>query len=441
VRLFIEKLRAKKQTTHQQRQAAHALSLYFDMLNAATTSASSQYRATLPTGQAVTGGLPLASEAATTAATPFSNKGETSDDLSKDVHGEPKASAPKTSSHPGGPPLSAYSRYNEWRCLEKSGSPKWDKVIDDLAAEIKTRHYSRKTLKTYADWIRKFQAYLRNKMPDTLTAEDVKAYLTFLAVNCKVAASTQNQAFNALLFLYRHILKKDFGQHKDIPRAKKSTYIPIVLSRQEIDSVVKHLTHPYNLVVKLLYGCGLRLFEGVKLRVKDFNFDAGILTVRGKGNKSRTVPIPQKIVPELTEQLEAAKKLHDEDIAAGYAGVFLEDQLEKKYPKAAKDFIWQWFFPQQSLTFVEGTKEKRRYHLHETHVQLALYEAVRRAKLTKRVTAHTFRHSFATHLLQANYDIRTIQTLLGHSDVRTTMIYTHCVPSRTVKEAKSPLDF
>ncbi len=204
---------------------------------------------------------------------------------------------------------------------------------------------------------------------------------------------------------------------------------------------MKHLSHPYNLVVKLLYGCGLRLFEGVKLRVKDFNFDAGVLTVRGKGNKSRTVPIPQKIVSELTAQLEFVKELHDKDIAEGYTGVFLDNQLEKKYPKAAKDFIWQWFFPQQSLTFVVDKKEKRRYHLHEKHVQEALYEAVRRAKLTKRVTSHTFRHSFATHLLQANYDIRTIQTLLGHSDVRTTMIYTHCVPSRTLKELKSPLDF
>ncbi len=146
-------------------------------------------------------------------------------------------------------------------------------------------------------------------------------------------------------------------------------------------------------------------------------------------------------MPELTAQFEAIKKLHDEDLAAGYAGVFLDDQLEKKYPSAAKNFIWQWFFPRKTLTPIPGTKELRRYHLHETHVQEALYEAVRRAKLTKRVTSNTFRHSFATHLLQANYDIRTIQTLLGHSDVRTTMIYTYCIPSRTVKEAKSPLDF
>ena len=269
----------------------------------------------------------------------------------------------------------------------------------------------------------------------------MKAYLTYLAVNCKVAASTQNQAFNALLFLFRHILKKDFGEHKDIPRAKKSKYIPIVLSRREIDVVLKYLVHPYDLAVKLLYGCGLRLFECVKLRVKNFNFDSGILTLHGKGSKDRTVPIPQAIMPELTAQFELIKKLHDADIATGYAGVFLDDQLEKKYPKAAKEFIWQWFFPQQSLTFVTEKKEKRRYHLHEKHVQEAIYEAVRRTKLTKRVTSHTFRHSFATHLLQANYDIRTIQELLGHSDIRTTMIYTHCVPSRTVKEAKSPLDF
>ena len=194
-------------------------------------------------------------------------------------------------------------------------------------------------------------------------------------------------------------------------------------------------------MVNLLYGCGLRLFECLQLRVKDFNFDAGILTVHGKGKKDRTVPIPQTIVQELTAQLQTVSELHAKDLAAGYSGVFLDDLLEKKYPSAAKDFIWQWFIPQKSLTYVSDAKELRRYHLHETHVQEALYEAVRRVKLTKRVTSHTFRHSFATHLLQANYDIRTIQTLLGHSDVRTTMIYTHCVPSKTIKETKSPLDF
>jgi integron integrase len=431
VRLFIQKLREKKQTTEQQKQAAHALSLYFEMLRKTNDKTLS---AKINTEKKLTATSPLS---------PFI-KGESSSKISETAAVQLSTSRPRDNSdieRVSLPSHSAGNRFNEWRCLKKSASPDWDNIIGNLAAEIKTRHYSRKTLKTYADWSRKFQSYLRNKPPDALTAADVKAYLTYLAVNCKVAASTQNQAFNALLFLFRHILKKDFGDHKDIPRAKKSKYIPVVLSRKEIDAVLKHLRHPYTLVVKLLYGCGLRLFECVKLQVKNFNFDAGILTLHGKGSKDRAVPIPQTIMPELTAQFEAIKKLHDEDIAAGCAGVFLEDQLERKYPRAAKDFVWQWFFPQQSLTFVAETKERRRYHLHEKHVQEALYEAVRRAKLTKRITSHTFRHSFATHLLQANYDIRTIQELLGHSDVRTTMIYTHCVPSRTVKEAKSPLDF
>jgi site-specific recombinase XerD len=190
----------------------------------------------------------------------------------------------------------------------------------------------------------------------------VKSYLTHLAVQCKVSASTQNQAFNSLLFLFRHILKRDFGDHKDIPRAKRSSYIPVVLTRQEIDSVLQHLTPPSDLVVKLLYGCGLRLFECLKLRVQNFNFDDGVLTVMdGKGKKARTVPIPRSIEQELLVQVERVKAVHDEDLNAGYAGVLLEDQLDKKYPNAAKDLIWQWFFPQQNLTFIPESKELRRF--------------------------------------------------------------------------------
>jgi len=391
VKLFIDKLRQKKQTPKQQGQAAHAVSLLFEI------------------------------------------------QTKKDI-----ASAPpmpqQTASSPKPSPRKQWRQWEDGYAVT-SASPEWDKLISDLAAEIKTRHYSRKTLKTYALWARQYQRFLRDKPPSDLSSTDVKEYLTYLAVKCHVAASTQNQAFNALLFLFRHVLKKDYGDMRDVPRAKRSKYIPVVLSRREIEAVLAHLYYPYNLVVKLLYGCGLRLFEGLQLRVKSFNLDAGILTVHGKGGKDRTVPLPQAIIPELTAQLEIVRKLHDADLAAGYTGVFLDDQLEQKYPSAAKNFIWQWFFPQKSLTPIPGTQDFRRYHLHETHVQEALYEAVRRAKLTKRVTSHTFRHSFATHLLQANYDIRTIQTLLGHSDVRTTMIYTHCVPGRTVKEAKSPLDF
>ncbi len=440
VRLFIDKLRKKNQTNEQQKQAAHALSLFFESQpqDKHVATAQAQPQVTPRSEPAIPHTKEFISKVPSPAPSPARGEGcnippplRGGDEGAGDVSGIADDRISKSSG----------SRYNEWRCLKKSGSPAWDEIINNLAAEIKTRHYSRKTLKAYADWGRKFQGFLHNKPTDDLSATDVKAYLTYLAVKCKVSASTQNQAFNSLLFLYRHVLKKDFGDHKDIPRAKKAKYIPVVLSRREIDAVLKHLSYPYDLAVKLLYGCGLRLFECVKLRVQNFNFDDGILTVHGKGDKDRSVPIPQAIMPELTAQFEAIKKLHDEDLAKGYAGVFLDDQLERKYPSAGKDFIWQWFFPQQSLTFVEGTRELRRHHLHETHVQLALYEAVRRAKLTKRITSHTFRHSFATHLLQANYDIRTIQTLLGHSDVRTTMIYTHCVPSRTVKEAKSPLDF
>jgi integron integrase len=416
VRLFIEKLREKKQTPFQQNQAAHAVSLYFEI----------QRKREIPVEYSHTD-----------ATTSFIPKPPLVRDRSPSL---PQSIPLKTTSSV------VTAQRQPWRLWEdgyavKSDSPEWDAAIAELAAEIKTRHYSRKTLKTYAHWSRQFQRFLKNKPPKSLLPKDVKEYLTYLAVQSRVSASTQNQAFNALLFLFRHALKQDFGDLKDIPRAKKSKSIPVVLSRKEIESVLKFLQYPHALVVKLLYGCGLRLFECLQLRVKDFNFEAGILTIHGKGKKDRTVPLPETIVSELTSQLETVKSIHDQDLAAGYAGVFLDDRLEKKYPSAAKDFIWQWFFPQKSLTQVLAAQELRRYHLHETHVQEALYEAVRRAKLTKRVTSHTFRHSFATHLLRANYDIRTIQTLLGHSDVRTTMIYTHCLPSRTVKEAKSPLDF
>nr|WP_246551850.1 integron integrase [Geobacter hydrogenophilus] len=340
-----------------------------------------------------------------------------------------------------GLPAARFSQYSEAGYQVKSDSSEWDEVLEKLAAEIKVRHYSRKTLKTYALWSRKFQWFLKNKSPQELSTTDVKEYLTYLAVKCNVAASTQNQAFNSLLFLFRHALKREFGDLRDVPRAKKSLYVPVVLSREEIDAILDHLSHPFSLVVNLLFGCGLRLFECLQLRVRDFNFDAGILTVHGKGKKDRTVPLPESILPELTAQIERVKALHEKDLAAGYAGVFLDDAVEKKYPHAPKELIHQWFFPQQLLTLVAETGELRRYHLHESLLQEALYVAVRRAKIPKRVTAHTFRHSYATHLLQANYDIRTIQTKLGHASLKTTMIYTHCVPVRTVKEAKSPLDF
>ena len=324
----------------------------------------------------------------------------------------------------------------------KPKNANWTQVYDDLNAEIKIRHYSPKTLKAYTGWVRQFQSYAKSKDPQLLSAADVKGFLTFLAVKRKVAASSQNQAFNALLFFFKHIIKKEFGDLKDIPRAKRKPHIPGVLSRDEIDEVIAALLYPYDLVVKLLYGCGLRLFECMNLRVGCFNYDTGILTVHdGKGKKDRTVPLPETIIPELKTQLESVIALHQDDLDSGYAGAFLFDSIERKYKNAAKELAWQWFFPAKTLTFVPDKKEYRRYHLHDTHVQKAIRRAVKKAKIPKRASPHTFRHSFASHLLQANYDIRTIQELLGHSDVRTTMIYTHTIKSQTIKEAKSPLDF
>jgi integron integrase len=318
----------------------------------------------------------------------------------------------------------------------------WMQAVTDLAVVIKTRHYSPKTLKSYSHWVQKFSGFRKDRAPSSLTTEDVKSFLSYLAVTCNVSPSSQNQAFNALLFFFRHVLKNEFGELRDVVRAKRSRYIPVVLSREEVNAVIRNLYPPYDLVVKTLYGCGLRLFECLKLRVHNFNFDAGVLTIHdGKGKKDRTVPLPKVIIPELLAHLDQVKTLHEKDLSVGFSGVFLDHLLEKKYKNAAKELVWQWFFSQKSLTFVEDTKERRRYHLNERDVQRAIRAAVGRAKLTKRVSSHTFRHSFATHLLQANYDIRTIQELLGHTDVRTTMIYTHCVPSRTLKEMKSPLDF
>ena len=318
---------------------------------------------------------------------------------------------------------------------------KWLKALSTLADEIKVRHYSPKTLKSYRSWAIQFQTFTQSKNPELLDTDDVKRFLTFQAVERKVSASTQNLAFNSLLFFYRHVLGKEFGNVDGVVRAKKRPFIPVVLSQNEVQKVFENLSYPYDLAVKLLYGCGLRLFECLNLRVKDFNFDAGLLTVHGKGKKVRTVPIPKIIEPELRAHMNRVYNLHQIDIADNYDGAFMFDRLEQKYKGAGKEFIWQWFFPARSLTFVKDVKENRRYHLHDTHMQRAIKNAVGKARLTKRATAHTFRHSYASHLLEANYDIRTIQELLGHSDVRTTMIYTHTVQSQTHKESKSPLDF
>lgn len=380
--LFIRKLQEKNQTPRQQKQASHAINLYYalendDLIHDKVT------RATIPHNDAA--------QQSSLALTP-----------------------------------------------EKMG---WEQIFTDLEATIRVRHYSPKTYKAYASWIRKLQYFTREKAPELLTADDVKLFLTNLAVKEKVAASTQNQAFNALLFLFRHILHQDF-RVEGVVRAKQRRYIPVVLSRKEIDSILEHLSYPYDLVVKLLYGCGLRLFECLQLRINHLNFDAMILTVHdGKGQEDRTVPLPASILEELKDQVDRVHTLHESDLNSGYSGTFMFGAIEKKYPKAPKEFIWQWLFPAKALTVVPETDERKRYHLHPSHVQKAIKKAVYKAKITKRATAHTFRHSYASHLLQANYDIRTIQELLGHSDLKTTMIYTHTVKSKTIEDAQSPLDF
>jgi integron integrase len=427
---FIEKLQEKKQTTEQQQQAANSIKLYYATLLAKDPSKPESL--IQPPGQqgpsAFHNGERSSIREPGAGVLPY-RKGTT------------PASPPMPISGPARK-LTKGAPLPERRHPESGTGASWKPEYARLSDEIKVRHYSSKTLQTYRGWVQHFQTFLRSKSPESLSAEDVKGFLTSLAVKRKVSSTTQNQAFNALLFFYRHVLKREFGKIDGVVRAKRKPYIPVVMSREEIDLVLKHLEPPYDLVVKLLYGCGLRLFECLGLRIHCMNFDAGVLTVHdGKGQKDRTVPLPDSILPELRRHLESLKDLHRRDLARGYAGVFLVNALEQKYKNAAREFIWQWFFPAKQLTYDSKAGEYRRYHLHGTHVQRAIKEAVSKSRIPKRATAHTFRHSFASHLLQANYDIRTIQELLGHSDVRTTMIYTHTIRSRTLKEAKSPLDF
>jgi integron integrase len=326
-------------------------------------------------------------------------------------------------------------------CHSHAGAS-WQSEYRKLREAIELRNYSPRILRTYTHWIRKFQASVHSSPPEDLDAEDVRTFLTDLAVQRNVAASTQNQAFNALLFFFRHALGREFGKLDGVVRAKRRPYIPVVLSRDEVVRVLERLSPPYDLPGKLLYGCGLRISECLQLRVNCINLDDRIVTVHdGKGQKDRTVPLPETLVSEMAARFEAVAHLLEQDLAAGFSGVFLPSRLEKKLKGAATEFIWQWLFPAPKLTVVPENGELRRYHLHPNYLQRAVRQAAREARIPKRVTPHTFRHSFASHLLQANYDIRTIQEMLGHSDVKTTMIYTHTVPSRTLKERRSPLDF
>jgi integron integrase len=313
-------------------------------------------------------------------------------------------------------------------------------LTERMRRTIRERHYSRRTEKSYAGWARRFFAYHRYADPAGLGAAEVRAYLTHLAVHRHVSASTQNQAFSALLFLFRDVLGRKLEELDGTPRAKGPVRLPVILSRAEVRAVTARLPGRLWLLGSLMYGAGLRLQECLALRVKDVDFDRRVLVVRdGKGRKDRETVLPHALTAPLRRHLDHVRAEHARNIAEGRGGVTLPEALERKYPRAAWELGWQWVFPARRDYVDTRNGTLRRHHLHATAVQRAFRAAVKEAGLTKPATSHSLRHSFATHLLEAGYDIRTVQELLGHRDLNTTMIYTH-VTTVGSKGVKSPLD-
>lgn len=314
------------------------------------------------------------------------------------------------------------------------------RLLERVSAAIRAHHYSRRTEEAYAFWIRKFILFHKKRHPSEMGAPEVSAFLEWLATDRKVSASTQNQALSALLFLYREVLRTELGHIDQIPRARMPTRVPVVLGPHELRMVLERLTGVPRLVANLLYGAGLRLQECLELRVKDLDFERGEVTVRrGKGQKDRRVMLPQAVRKELLEHLEGVRRQHNADLAAGLGRVVLPEALARKFPGAPTDWRWQFVFPAGRICRDVRWGGPLRYHIHESVIQRAVTAAARQAGVTKRVGCHTFRHSFATHLLEAGYDIRTVQELLGHADVSTTMMYTH-VLNRGGLGLRSPLD-
>jgi integron integrase len=314
------------------------------------------------------------------------------------------------------------------------------KLLDRVRQAIRARHYSRRTEAAYVVWIRRYIVYHRRAHPVHLGADAIAAFLTWLAVERHVSASTQNQALSALLFLYREVLMIELGPIEHVPRARVPDHVPVVLSVAEVRAVMAHLAGVPSLVVALLYGAGLRLQECLELRVKDIDFDrAEIMVRRGKGQKDRRTMLPEMVRERLRAHLEAVRRQHDKDVRDGNGRVMLPAALTRKYPNAATDWRWQFVFPAGRICRDIRWGPPSRFHLHESVIQRAVARAARLAGVTKRVGCHTFRHSFATHLLESGHDIRTVQELLGHADVSTTMIYTH-VLNRGGLGVKSPID-
>jgi integron integrase len=302
------------------------------------------------------------------------------------------------------------------------------------------RHYSIRTEDAYADWIRRFILFNDKRHPSQLGAAEVSAFLSHLAVERNVAPSTQGQAKSALLFLYRVVLEVQLPWLDEIVAAKETRRLPVVLTQGEVRSLLGEMSGPTGLVASLLYGTGMRLLEGLRLRVKDIEFERRELVVRdGKGSKDRVTVLPENLILPLQQQLSRAKARHDSDLAEGFGDVWLPHALALKYRGAGRAWGWQWAFPSNARSIDPRTGVIRRHHLNETSIQKAVAGAARRAGIDKPCSPHVLRHSFATHLLQAGYDIRTVQELLGHSDVSTTMIYTH-VMNRGGRGVRSPLD-
>ena len=314
------------------------------------------------------------------------------------------------------------------------------KLLDQVRDAIRTKHYSIRTEEAYVNWIRRYILFHDKRHPKDMGSAEITAFLTYLAVEQNVAASTQNQALSALLFLYRHVLEKELVGSIDAVRAKKPKRLPTVLTKPEVFRVIGFLSGTHQLMAKLLYGSGLRLLECVRLRVKDVDFAQRQIIVRdGKGHKDRVTMLPDSLISPLEGFLRHVKMIHDEDLALGYGSVYLPYALERKYPNAHKEWMWQYVFPASKRSRDPRSGVIRRHHVHESGLQKAVRQAAQQAGIPKRVTCHTFRHSFATHLLEAGYDIRTVQELLGHKDVKTTMIYTH-VLNRGGLAVRSPLD-
>jgi integron integrase len=305
---------------------------------------------------------------------------------------------------------------------------------------LKRRSYSRRTEEAYVGWAARFILFHGKRHPDTMGAAEVTSFLTSLAVDRNVSPSTQNQALSAILFLYREVLRSDLPWLDDIVRARTARRLPVVLSKDEVRTILGHLDGTHALMAALLYGAGLRLLECARLRVKDVDFGASQIVVRGgKGDRDRVTLLPATTRDPLRLQIERARRQHEEDLAHGAGWVELPAALGRKYPNAGREWAWQWVFPATRTYTHAQTRQRRRHHLHETVLQRAFKTALHKSGIPKNASCHTLRHSFATHLLEDGYDIRTIQELLGHRDVTTTMIYTH-VLNRGGRGVVSPAD-